>query len=153
MGCFSLWMDSNGTKKPNIKGAPSKLDLFRFRKDSGYISSSPATSSTEGTVIRRSLSGARDRVTPPNKGSSSETSPEETASPELIGPVGPSFTVGETKMQRTLSHDSPQQETYQEEPTSPEVSRTICVERWKCLFVVASVDCFVVPTLVINNRS
>ena len=135
---------ANSTKparnlEPTVK-TPSKLELNR--KDSGYISSSPtpATSSTEGTVIRRSLSGAGAGTRGPTKGSSGDTSPEtDLESPLQIQESEQPLTLKladlsapENTMQRTLNLSA--QRTFKEDlPT--EVSCYLCV----CVFTCAHV--------------
>ena len=137
---------ANSTKSarnlgPTVK-TPSKLELNR--KDSGYISSSPtpATSSTEGTVIRRSLSGANNRGPTKGAGSSGGSSPEtDLESPLQIQSSEQPLTLKladlsdpESTMQRTLKVSALR--TYEEELPA-EVSCYICVRA--CVYVFTCV--------------
>ncbi len=121
-------MDSKGLQHSSRslsldKGSKSNRALsIKDRKDSGYISPitpASAATSTEGAVIRRSLSGAQTQAL---ASSSGETSPEVIQSPVQEGQP---LSLAASNMQRIV-HTSPQG-TYPEEPISPEVSLFVYV--------------------------
>ena len=132
---------------PNLGPTVMKLELFR--KDSGYISSSPtpgtSSNSTEGTVIRRSLYGANNRG--PTKGSSGGSSPEaDLESPLQIQSSEQPLTLKladlsdpDSTMQRTLKVSALR--TYEEELPA-EVSCYICVHvcAQLCVYMCTSVS-------------
>ncbi len=113
------------------KSNRSRALSIKDRKDSGYISPitpASAATSTEGSVIRRSLSGAQTQAL---ASSSGETSPEFLQSPIQEGQP---LSLAASTMQRTV-HNSPQG-TYQEEPISPEVSLFVYVCVCVCVCVL-----------------
>ncbi len=117
-------MDSKGSKSLSLDKSSKRLSIDH-RKDSGYLSPitpASAASSTEGSVIRRSLSGAQTRAS--TSGSSGETSPE------IISPAQESrpLSLAAVNMQRVVqapavsSHSS-----FTMEPLSPEVRQFLCM--------------------------